>query len=66
MTSPSSDNAAPFPTTDQAIALPYKINRITIGVCRTQACLETREVPHEMFHFLPTPEGNWERTAFAS
>ena len=33
--------------------------RAIVSVCRTQACLEMREPPSEMFSFLPQPDGSW-------
>jgi hypothetical protein len=35
------------------------ITRITVGVCRSQACLELREVPAEIFHFVRAGDGTW-------
>jgi hypothetical protein len=32
---------------------------VSIGVCRTQACLEMRERPREMFSFVRQPDGSW-------
>jgi hypothetical protein len=39
------------------------LTRATVGVCRTQACLEMREVPSEMFFFLAQPDGSWRAVA---
>lgn len=36
------------------------ISRITIAVCRSQACLELREPAAEMFHFVRTSDGSWQ------
>jgi hypothetical protein len=33
--------------------------RVIVGVCRTQACLEMREIPSEMFFFAARPDGSW-------
>ena len=33
--------------------------RATVGVCRTQACLEMREPPSEMFSFVQQSDGSW-------
>jgi hypothetical protein len=30
-----------------------------VGICRTQACLEMREAPSEMFFFRAQPDGTW-------
>jgi hypothetical protein len=35
------------------------ISRITVAICRSQACLELREVPSEMFHFVRAADGTW-------
>jgi len=35
------------------------INRITVAICRTQACLELREAAIEMFHFWRRQDGTW-------
>jgi hypothetical protein len=35
------------------------LDGITVAVCRTQACLETREVPSEMFRFVRGIDGHW-------
>lgn len=37
--------------------------RATVGVCRTQACLEMREMPSEMFFFVAQPDGSWRAVA---
>jgi hypothetical protein len=39
------------------------LGRVSVGVCRTQACLEMREAPNEMFVFLPRPDGSWRAVA---
>jgi hypothetical protein len=31
---------------------------VSIGVCRTQGCLEMREIPQEMFLFVLKPDGS--------
>jgi hypothetical protein len=36
-----------------------KISTVSVGVCRTQACLEMRERPKEMFFFVRQPDGSW-------
>jgi hypothetical protein len=36
-----------------------KISTVSVGVCRTQACLEMREMPKEMFLFVRQPDGSW-------
>jgi hypothetical protein len=36
------------------------VDAIHIGVCRTQACLETREVPTELFRFIRAMDGSWQ------
>jgi hypothetical protein len=33
--------------------------RAMVGICRTQACLEMRKVPREMFFFSAQPDGTW-------
>jgi len=33
---------------------------VNVGVCRTQACLEMREIPTEMFLFVRQPDGSWQ------
>ena len=35
------------------------IGRIVVAVCRTQACLETRERPSEMFQFIRRTDRTW-------
>src|SRR3954470_11126239 len=37
--------------------------QVTVGVCRTQACLEMREKPGEMFFFVARPDGSWRAVA---
>ena len=37
----------------------FGIRRALIGICRTQACLEMREIPAEMFHFVRDLDGSW-------
>jgi hypothetical protein len=37
--------------------------RAVVGICRTQACLEMREAPREMFFFLSQPDGSWRAVA---
>jgi len=32
----------------------------SIGICRTRLCLEMREIPQEMFHFVRRSNGSWE------
>ena len=39
------------------------LTRTTVGVCRTQACLEMREMPSEMFLFVAQPDGSWRAVA---
>lgn len=39
------------------------LTRATVGVCRTQACLEMRELPGEMFFFVAQPDGSWRAVA---
>jgi hypothetical protein len=34
---------------------------VTIGVCRTRACLEMREVPPELFRYRRGEDGQWRR-----
>ncbi len=36
-----------------------KISTVSVAVCRTQACLEMREIPKEMFSFVRQPDGSW-------
>jgi hypothetical protein len=36
-----------------------RITRLTIGVCRTPVCLELREPPTEIFHFMRAPDRSW-------
>jgi hypothetical protein len=33
--------------------------RASVGVCRTRACLEMRQIPTEMFFFVAQPNGSW-------
>lgn len=33
--------------------------RAIVSVCRTQACLEMREPPSELFFFAKQPDGSW-------
>ena len=40
--------------------------RAAVGVCRTQACLEMREIPTEMFFFVAQPDGSWRAVAAPS
>jgi hypothetical protein len=35
------------------------IDRISVAVCRSQACLELREVAKELFHFERAADGTW-------
>ena len=35
-------------------------SHVNVGVCRTQACLEMREIPTEMFLFVRQPDGSWQ------
>jgi hypothetical protein len=35
------------------------VAQVMVGICRTQACLEMREVPSEMFFFHAEPDGSW-------
>jgi hypothetical protein len=37
--------------------------RATVGVCRTQACLEMRGTPSEMFFFVAQSDGSWRAVA---
>ena len=39
------------------------LTQATVGVCRTQACLEMRETPTEMFFFVAQPDGSWQAVA---
>jgi hypothetical protein len=39
------------------------LTRATVGVCRTQACLEMREIPSEMFFFVAQADGSWRAEA---
>jgi hypothetical protein len=39
------------------------VTRATVGICRTQACLEMREAPSEMFFFHAEPDGSWRAEA---
>jgi hypothetical protein len=32
----------------------------SIGICRTRLCLETREIPQEMFNFVRRADRSWE------
>ncbi len=36
-----------------------KISTVSVGVCRTQACLEMHEIPKEMFSFVRQLDGSW-------
>jgi hypothetical protein len=40
-------------------AAAQRVSRIIVAVCRTQACLESRELPAEMFHFARSADGAW-------
>ena len=42
-----------------ASAETQSIRRITVAVCRSQACLELRELATEMFHFVRGNDGTW-------
>jgi hypothetical protein len=33
---------------------------VSVGICRTQGCLEMREIPEEMFWFVRQPDGSWQ------
>ena len=35
------------------------IQGASVGICRTQGCLEMREMPHEMYLFRKQPDGSW-------
>jgi len=37
----------------------HGIDRVIIAICRTQACLETREITTEMFRFDRQADGSW-------
>jgi hypothetical protein len=37
--------------------------RARVCICRTQACLELREEPREMFFFVPQSDGSWRAVA---
>ena len=39
--------------------------RARVGVCRTQACLEMRDEPQELFSFERRPDGTWESVSSA-
>jgi hypothetical protein len=41
----------------------HNIDRVIIAICRTQACLETREITTEMFRFDRQSDGTWKATA---
>ena len=36
-----------------------RIDRISVAVCRSQACLELREIAKELFHFERGADGTW-------
>jgi hypothetical protein len=38
-----------------------RIDRIQVGFCRTQACLEMRETPPDLAVFARTADGAWTR-----
>jgi hypothetical protein len=33
---------------------------VSVGICRTQGCLEMREIPQEMFLFVRQSDGSWQ------
>lgn len=35
------------------------IDRIAVAVCRSQPCLELREIANELFHFVRGADGTW-------
>jgi hypothetical protein len=35
------------------------VDRIAVAVCRSQACLELREMATELFHFARAADGTW-------
>ena len=37
----------------------HDVATVIVGVCRTQACLETREIPAEMFRVGKESDGTW-------
>ena len=37
----------------------HNIDRVIVAICRTQACLESREITTEMFRFDRQPDGTW-------
>jgi hypothetical protein len=37
-----------------------RVDRLTVMICRTQACLELREPSHEMFHFAREGDAPWQ------
>jgi hypothetical protein len=45
-----------------AYARAQGIARISVAVCRSQSCLELREVANEMFHFVRAADGSWRRS----
>jgi hypothetical protein len=40
----------------------HNVDRVIIAICRTQACLETREITTEMFRFDRQSDGSWKVT----
>jgi len=49
--------------TDQyaTFAATQSIDQISVGICRTQACIEMREPPKERFEFVRGTDGRWNR-----
>lgn len=43
----------------QQFAEMERLDSITVAICRTQACLETREAPSEVFRFVRAIDGYW-------
>lgn len=46
-------------TLHAAFAEAQAIDRITVAICRSQACIELREVATEMFQFVRAADGTW-------
>ena len=43
-----------------------RLDGIRVAICRTQACLETRESASEMFQFIRDEDGAWTETSLPS
>ena len=62
MTAQDSVPTNSYPASDAPLTLSSGtvVRMRTIAVCRTQACIETREQATENFHFVRTAGGDWE------